>query len=114
VSDVEVQAEEMKEPTPHTSQNSQDGWLGSDWNSFSTHAVHELLPPAEELPAGHSSQLLEVESARLPGPQNAHELWPSLLLTKPVAASQLEQEAAAAPDTSPTEQSEQTPALALL
>jgi hypothetical protein len=57
---------------------------------------------------------LEVESARLPGPQNVHELWPSLLLTKPVAASQLVQEATAAPDTSPTEQSEQTPALALL
>jgi hypothetical protein len=114
VSDVDVQAEEMKEPTPHTSQDSHEGWLDSDWYSSSPHATHESLPPADDVPAGHSSQLLEVESARLPGPQNVHELWPSLLLTKPFVASQLVHEAAAAPDTSPTEQSEQTPALVLL
>jgi hypothetical protein len=31
VSVVDVHAEEMKEPTPHTSQDSQEGWLDSDW-----------------------------------------------------------------------------------
>jgi hypothetical protein len=114
VSVVDVHAEETKEPTPHTSQDSQEGWLDSDWYSSSPHDVHESLPPADDVPAGHSSQLLEVESARLPGPQYLHELWPSTLLTKPAVASQLVQVVAAAPDTSPTAQSKQTPALVLL
>jgi hypothetical protein len=43
-----------------------------------------------------------------------HELWPSLLLTKPELATQGTQVAAAAPDTSPTGQGVHAPALAPL
>jgi hypothetical protein len=35
-----------------------------------------------------TAHLFVVETALVPGPQKVHELWPSLLLTKPAAASQ--------------------------
>ena len=57
------------------------------------------------------ANLFVVESALVPGPQKVHELWPSLLLTKPAVASQLVQVVAAAPDTSPTGQVVHAPAL---
>jgi hypothetical protein len=79
--------------------------------SVASQAMHTSLPPAEDVPAAHSSHLLVLGSALLPGPQKVHELRPSLLLTKPELATQGTQVAAAAPDTSPTGQVVHAPAL---
>jgi hypothetical protein len=75
--------------------------------------VHAAVAPDENSPALQDSHLFVEEFARLPGPQNAHDDWPSVLLTKPCEASHPVQLEDAALETSPTGHGVHDPALEL-
>jgi hypothetical protein len=100
--EVPVHAATILSPDPHTVHVEHELELSADENWSFSQAVHEAVAPDENSPALQDSHLFVEEFARLPGPQNAHDDWPSVLLTKPCEASHPVQLEDAAPETSPT------------